>query len=64
MHIPFVHPALNKEIDIQSYHVIDHGRVIEHRSKSRDGAHVKGLWCFVWPNMEFNYYGPSMNMGA
>lgn len=63
-HIPMVHPALNRAVDVRSYRVevLDGGRLHRHISPARDGAPTTGEWLYLWPNMAFNLYPNGMSV--
>jgi choline monooxygenase len=63
-HIPMVHPALNRAVDVRSYRVelLDDGRLHRHISPPRDGAPTTGEWLYLWPNMAFNLYPNGMSV--
>ena len=59
-HIPFVHPALNREIDARRYTVTVGDRYCRHTAPTRDGAVNAGRWLFRWPNLALNLYPNAM----
>jgi choline monooxygenase len=59
-HIPFVHPALNREIDARKYTVTVGDRYCRHSAPTRDGAVNAGRWLFRWPNLALNLYPNAM----
>jgi phenylpropionate dioxygenase-like ring-hydroxylating dioxygenase large terminal subunit len=63
-HIPLVHPALSKEIDVKRYTVdVDEGhRWVRHSAPARDGAVNSGRWLWRWPNLALNLYPDAMNI--
>jgi choline monooxygenase len=63
-HIPLVHPALNKEIDVKRYvvDVDERHRWVRHSAPARDGAVNSGRWLWRWPNLALNLYPDAMNV--
>ena len=59
-HVPYVHPALSKEVDIATYEVVPRGSYMLHLSPPRDPQQARvnqGFWAFALPNWAFNVYG-------
>jgi choline monooxygenase len=59
-HVPYVHPALSKEVAIETYEVVPRGSYMLHVSPPRDPEQVRvnqGFWAFALPNWAFNVYG-------
>lgn len=59
-HVPYVHPALSKEVDIETYEVVPRGMYMLHLSPPRDPGQARvnqGFWAFALPNWAFNVYG-------
>lgn len=61
-HIPYIHPALSKELQMQSYHVEVEGREIIHKVSTKEEATAQGYWSFVWPNVAVNIYSNGLNI--
>jgi choline monooxygenase len=61
-HIPFVHPALSREIDAHQYRVDVGDRWCRHSAPARDGSMVAGRWLWRWPNLALNLYPDGMNV--
>jgi len=65
-HIPQVHPELNKEVDMATYHVYPVDRIARHESsphKARESDAINdGLWLWIWPNISINIYRGGMNL--
>jgi len=63
-HIPFVHAALNAEVDYGSYevHPLPHG--VLQVGRATPGSEPAGHYVFLWPNTMFNVYpwGFSVNV--
>lgn len=59
-HVPYVHPALSKEVDIATYEVVPRGSYMLHVSPPRDPDQARvnqGFWAYALPNWAFNVYG-------
>jgi choline monooxygenase len=56
-HIPYVHPALARSIDVGSYRVENGGRWARHWANAREGSTATGAWLWHWPNLALNLYG-------
>ncbi len=59
-HVPYVHPALSKEVDIATYEVVPRDGYMLHVSPPRDPGQARvnqGFWAFALPNWAFNVYG-------
>jgi choline monooxygenase len=61
-HIPLVHPALMREIDVSQYEVSVGDGYVVHSAPARDGARNLGKWMWRWPNLAFNLYPDGMNV--
>ena len=63
-HIPLVHPALSKDIDVKRYvvDVDERHRWVRHSAPARDGAVSGGCWLWRWPNLALNLYPDAMNV--
>lgn len=62
-HVPYLHPSLSRQVDVQGYQVVVSGRTIEHRSPTRSpSSQVAGLWLFLWPNVALNIYARGMSL--
>ena len=61
-HIPYVHPALTKEIRMSSYQVKVQGLEISHHVEAKDGARSEGYWAFLYPNLAINVYSSGVNI--
>lgn len=63
-HIPIVHPALNRAIDMSRYTVVprDGGRWNRHDVPTKEGAPTTGAWAFLFPNLALNVYRTGMNV--
>lgn len=61
-HIPFIHPALNREIDARRYRVEVGDRYCRHSAPARDGSPSAGRWLWRWPNLALNLYPDGMNV--
>lgn len=65
-HIPFVHPELNKEVDMKTYKVLPQNRIARHVSEPRadrkEDAINDGLWVWHWPYAALNVYKTGMNL--
>jgi choline monooxygenase len=63
-HVPFLHPELNRELDMSTYRVdvrLD-DRYCIHSAHTRDGVLSAGRWLFRWPNLALNLYPDGMNV--
>ena len=61
-HVPFVHPELNRQINVREYRVAVHHHWVEHSAPTRDGAVTAGLWLWRFPNLGLNVYPGGMNV--
>jgi len=61
-HIPFVHPALARAIDVSSYVVEVHDGWVAHSAQARDGSVATGAWLYHWPNLALNFYEHGMSV--
>ena len=61
-HIPFVHPELNRQLDMRTYTVHVHDRWFEHTADMRDGSPAAGVWLWRFPNLALNVYPDGMNV--
>lgn len=63
-HVPFLHPELNRELDMATYRVDvrEADRYCIHSAHTRDGALSAGRWLFRWPNLALNLYPDGMNV--
>ena len=63
-HIPLVHPALTRAVDIGRYTVTAHdgGRWNRHDVPTRPGAATAGAWAFLYPHLALNIYPTGMNV--
>jgi len=64
-HIPYVHPALHREVDVKAYRVHAAGRVVTHQVPSRPQVRepvYDGLWAWLVPNVAFNFYGKGLSV--
>jgi choline monooxygenase len=63
-HVPFLHPELNRELDMATYRVDvrEQDRYCVHSARTRDGALSAGRWLFRWPNLALNLYPDGMNV--
>ena len=55
-HVPFIHPSLQKEIEMRSYRVQVHNRSITHHVTTKENAVYDGFWGYAWPNVALNVY--------
>ncbi len=63
-HVPFLHPELNRELDMATYRVDvrePDGYCI-HSARTRNGALSAGRWLFRFPNLALNLYPDGMNV--
>ncbi|MCU0238977.1 MAG: aromatic ring-hydroxylating dioxygenase subunit alpha [Pyrinomonadaceae bacterium] len=62
-HVPFVHPALNNEIDFGTY-TTELFRYSNLQTAYNDNGELAALHFFIFPNMMFNFYpwGLSLNI--
>ncbi len=62
-HVPFVHPALNNEIDFGTY-TTEIFRYSNLQTAYNDNGELAALHFFIFPNMMFNFYpwGLSLNI--
>ena len=56
-HIPYMHPALLKELKMSSYRIEVHEQSISHHVSMRSESVHEGAWVFIWPNTAINIYG-------
>ncbi|MEZ5667310.1 MAG: aromatic ring-hydroxylating dioxygenase subunit alpha [Alphaproteobacteria bacterium] len=59
-HVPYVHPALSKEVDVGTYQVLPRDGYMLHVSPPRSPGQARvnqGFWAFALPNWAFNVYG-------
>ncbi|HEX9260630.1 MAG TPA: aromatic ring-hydroxylating dioxygenase subunit alpha [Acidimicrobiales bacterium] len=63
-HIPLVHPALTRAVDVKRYAVTVHdgGRWHRHDVPTVDAAPTTGAWAFLYPNFALNLYPTGMNV--
>jgi len=64
-HIPYVHPALHREVDAKAYRVEAAERVVTHHVPSRPRVEApvyEGLWAWLVPNLAFNFYGRGLSV--
>lgn len=61
-HIPFVHPGLSRDVDLDTYTVHIHDGFVTHEAKRREGAPAAGFWAWVWPLTMINAYEAGMNL--
>lgn len=63
-HVPFLHPELNRELDMATYHVevLEADRYCVHSARTRTGTLSAGRWLFRWPNLALNLYPDGMNV--
>jgi choline monooxygenase len=61
-HIPFIHPVLNKQLDMRTYRVDAHDRWTRHSAAMRDGSPAAGVWLWRYPNLALNVYADGMNV--
>jgi choline monooxygenase len=61
-HIPFVHPALHREVDSRQYRVEVADGYCRHTVPTRDGAVNSGTWLWRFPNIALNLYAEGMNV--
>ncbi len=63
-HVPFLHPELNRELDMATYRVEvrDVDRYCIHSAHTRTGTLSAGRWLFRWPNLALNLYPDGMNV--
>lgn len=64
-HVPFLHPELNRELDMATYRVEvrEADRYCIHSARTRgSGALSAGRWLFRWPNLALNLYPDGMNV--
>lgn len=65
-HIPYVHPGLNKEVDMATYKVVTGEKIAQHLSEPRaerqEDAINDGLWVWFWPHAALNVYKEGMNL--
>ena len=61
-HIPFIHPELNRQLDMRSYWVDVHDRWTRHSAPMHDGSPAAGVWLWRYPNLALNVYADGMNV--
>jgi choline monooxygenase len=61
-HIPYVHPALHREVDSRHYRVEVADGYCRHTVPTRQGAVNSGTWLWRFPNIALNLYGEGMNV--
>jgi choline monooxygenase len=61
-HIPFVHPELNRQLDMRTYTVHVRDRWYKHTAEMRDGSPAAGVWLWRFPNLALNVYPDGMNV--
>jgi choline monooxygenase len=61
-HIPFIHPELNRQLDIRQYRVDVFDRWTKHSAPMRDGSPAAGVWLWRFPNLALNVYPDGMNV--
>ncbi|MDD9900924.1 MAG: Rieske 2Fe-2S domain-containing protein [Alphaproteobacteria bacterium] len=62
-HIPAVHPALNREVDMETYRAVNGNRIIRHETQMKDpDGNNSGLWLWFWPHAMLNIYKGGMNL--
>jgi choline monooxygenase len=61
-HIPFVHPALHREVDSRRYRVEIEDGYCRHTVPTRDGAVNSGSWFWRFPNIALNVYADGLNV--
>ena len=65
-HIPVIHPELNRDVDFETYKVIEGDRIARHETGIRPEraavAQNSGLWLWLWPNVAINIYKNGMNL--
>ena len=61
-HIPFIHPELNRQLDMRTYRVDAHDRWTRHSATMRDGSPAAGVWLWRFPNLALNVYADGMNV--
>lgn len=62
LHIPYLHPGLNADIDAGAYRVTPGNRICIHRATARSGAEYRGLFLWRWPNNTIGVYGAGLNV--
>ena len=61
-HIPYLHPALAREVNVASYRVrVGNGWVAHAAEVQGEGANG-GCWVWLWPNAAVNVYRAGMNL--
>lgn len=62
-HIPFIHPELSREVELDAYHVhvFDEG-FVTHVVEPREGSVSAGFWAWIWPNTMLNVYDGGINL--
>jgi choline monooxygenase len=64
-HLPYLHPALHREVDLKGYRVEAAERCVTHHAPLRPGMAgpvYEGLWAWLAPNLAFNVYGRGMSV--
>jgi choline monooxygenase len=64
-HIPFLHPALSREVEARDYRVEPGPGYVLHHVPSRSNVEApvySGFWAWVAPNVAFNVYGNGMSV--
>jgi len=64
-HVPFLHPALSREVETRAYRVEPGAGYVLHHVPTRAGAEnpvYQGFWAWVAPNLAFNVYGNGMSV--
>jgi len=62
-HIPYVHPRLHREVDVQRYEVEAERGVVTHRVPARTPETVyDGLWTWLFPNVALNVYREGLSI--
>ncbi len=61
-HIPYIHPSLSREVDIDTYEVGVDEHVIRHIVVSDADAVYSGFWALIWPNTAINVYQGGLSL--
>lgn len=61
-HIPYLHPSLSREVDIETYQVVIDPHVIRHVVEADDDAVYSGFWAMIWPNTAINVYQGGLSL--
>lgn len=61
-HIPTIHPGLNREVDMKTYHVTCDDGIVEHITDTTQESAYNGVWVWHYPTLAINWYGPGLSL--